>query len=65
MALSKFSKSMIGLPPTVRENPPIPFISKARKLENPEESAYKTEFIRLEFFMDRNNPATKSQGPPR
>jgi hypothetical protein len=50
---------MIGLPPTVRENPPIPFISKARKLENPEESADKTEFIRLEFFMDRNNPATK------
>jgi hypothetical protein len=59
MALSKFSKSMIGLPPTVCENPPIPFISKARKLENPEESADKTEFIRLEFFMDRNNPATK------
>ena len=59
MALSKFSKSMIGLPPTVCENPPIPFMSKARKLENPEESADKTEFIRLEFFMDRNNPATK------
>ena len=59
MALSKFTKSMIGLPPAVRENPPIPFISKARKLENPEESADKTEFIRLEFFMERNNPATK------
>ena len=50
---------MTGLPPSVRENPPIPFISKARKLENPEENADKTEFIRLEFFMDNNNPATK------
>jgi len=50
---------MIGLPPSVRENPPIPFISKARKLENPEENADKTEFIRLEFLMDSNNPATK------
>ena len=38
---------------------PIPFISKARKLENPEESVEKTEFIRLEVFMDNNNPATK------
>jgi hypothetical protein len=47
---------MIGLPVTVRENPPIPFISKARKLENPEESGDKTE---LEFFVDRNNLATK------
>ena len=38
MALSKFTKPMIGLPPSVRENPPIPFISKARKLENPEKN---------------------------
>jgi hypothetical protein len=50
---------MIGLPPTVCENPATPFISKAHKLEIPEERADKTEFIRLEFFMDRSNPATK------
>jgi hypothetical protein len=54
MALSKFSKSMIGLPPMVRENPLFPSFPR----ENPEESADKTEFIRLEFFMNRNNPAT-------
>jgi hypothetical protein len=59
MALSKFSKSLIGLPPTVHENPLIPFISKARKLKNPEESVDTTEFIRLECLMDCNNPATK------
>ena len=50
---------MIGLPPSVRENPPIRFTSKAGKLENTEENVDKTEFIKLEFFMDSNNPATK------
>ena len=58
MSLSKSTKSMIGLL-SVRGNPPIPFISKARKLENSEENEDKTEFIRLEFLMDSNNSATK------
>jgi hypothetical protein len=50
---------MMGLPPAIHENPPIPFMSKAYKWENPKESTDKTEFIRLEFFMYSNNPATK------
>jgi hypothetical protein len=50
---------MIGLPTAVRENPPIPFISKARKLENPEEATDKTQFIKLDFFMDPKIPASK------
>jgi hypothetical protein len=50
---------MMGLPTSVRENPPIPFISKARKLENPEDGTDKTQFIKLDFFMDPNNPASK------
>jgi hypothetical protein len=52
MSLSKFTKSLTGLPPAVRENPPIPFVSKARKTENPDENADKTEYIKLEFYMD-------------
>ena len=60
MALSKFNyKSMTGLPPAVRENPPIPFMSKAKKMENPDDVADKTEFIKLELFMDPSNPASK------
>jgi hypothetical protein len=59
MALSKFNRTLTGLPPAVRENPPIPFVSKARKADNPEESADKTEYIKLEFFMDPGNPASK------
>jgi hypothetical protein len=49
MAISKFVKSGNGLPSLVCENPPITFNSKARK----------TEFIKLEFFMDPSNPASQ------
>ena len=59
MVLSKFNRTLTGLPPAVRENPPIPFISKARKADNPEENADKTEYIKLEFYMDPGNPASK------
>jgi hypothetical protein len=60
MSLSKFNyKSMIDLPPAVRENPHIPFVSKAKKVETPDEAADKTEHIRLEFFMDPSNPASR------
>ena len=59
MSLSKFNRSLTGLPPAVRKNPPIPFVSKARKTENPEENADKTEYIKLEFYMDPSNPASK------
>ena len=59
MVLSKSNRTLTGLPPAVRENPPIPFISKARKADNPEENADKTEYIKLEFYMDPGNPASK------
>ena len=62
MALSKFTKSMIGLLPAVSENPPIPFISKKRKLDNPEESADKTEFIRLVFLWTSTTQLLSMQG---
>jgi hypothetical protein len=50
---------MTGLPPAVRENPPIPFVSKAKMVETPDEAVDKTEHIRLEFFMDPSNPASR------
>jgi hypothetical protein len=60
MLLRKFNyKSMTGLPPAVQENTPIPFVSKAKKMENLDEAVNKTEHIKLELFMDPGNPASK------
>jgi hypothetical protein len=33
MAMSKFPKSTAALPPSVRKNPPIPFVSKVKKVD--------------------------------
>jgi hypothetical protein len=33
MAMSKVSKSSSPLPPSLHENPPIPFVSKVKKME--------------------------------
>jgi hypothetical protein len=60
MVFSKFSRNLTGLPPAVRENPtPIPFISKTRKADNPEENVNKAKYIKLEFYMDPGNLASK------
>jgi hypothetical protein len=37
----------------------IPFIAKTRKVDNPEETADKAKFIKLEFLMGPSNPASK------
>jgi hypothetical protein len=50
---------MTGLPPAVCEKPPIPFVSKAKKVETPGKAADKTKHIKLESFMDPSNPASK------
>jgi hypothetical protein len=50
---------MTVLPPAVCKNPPIPFVLKAKKVETLDKVADKTEHIRLEFFMDPSNPASK------
>jgi hypothetical protein len=62
MAMSKFSKSTATLPPSVRENPPppIPFVSKVKKVykvDGPD--ADNPEWIKLEFLIDPDNPASK------
>jgi hypothetical protein len=55
--LSKFSKSAAALPPTVRKNPPIPFVSKVKKMEKVDvPDADKSDWIKLEFLMDPYNP---------
>ena len=60
MSLSKFQRTA-GLPAAVRENPPIPFVPKVKKGEKEMAESDKTETIKLEFFLDPENPATKYQ----
>jgi hypothetical protein len=61
--MSKFSKSKAALLPSVGKNPPpIPFVSKVKntdKVDGP--VADKSEWIKLEFLMDPDNPALDSK----
>jgi hypothetical protein len=60
MAISKFSKSSVALPPSVRENFPIPFVYKVKKMDKVEGADVdKSEWMKLEFFIDPDNPAFK------
>jgi hypothetical protein len=62
MAMSKFSNSTAALPPSLRENPPIPFVSKVKKVEKVDGTdTDKSEWIKLEFLMDPDNPALGSK----
>jgi hypothetical protein len=64
MAMSKFSKSAAALPPSVHESPtpPVPFVSKVKKVDkNDETDADKSEWIKLKFLMDPDNPALGSK----
>jgi hypothetical protein len=56
MAMSKFYKSAAALPPSMRENPPIPFVSKVKKMDKVDGTdADKSEWIKLEFLKDPDN----------
>jgi hypothetical protein len=61
MAMSKFAKSAAALPPSVSKNaPPFPFVSKMKKTEKMNgRITDKYEWIKLEFLMDPDNPASK------
>jgi hypothetical protein len=63
MSMSKFSKSAAALSPSVRENPsPIPFVSKVKKVDKVDgPDADKSEWIKLEFLIDPDNPASVSK----
>jgi hypothetical protein len=58
---SKFSKSSDALPPSVsKKPPPIPFVSKVKKMDKVDGSdADKYEWIKLKFLMYPDNPASK------
>ena len=43
----------------MRENPPIPFVTKLKKLEAEGADSEKVESIRFEFLVDPSNPATR------
>jgi hypothetical protein len=65
MAMSKFSKSTAALPSSVRKNPPLPHIlfvsivEKIEKFDGPD--ADKSDWIKLKFLMDPDNPAWVSK----
>jgi hypothetical protein len=41
------------------ENPPIPFVTKLKKMEAEGADSDKVESIRFEFLVDPSNPATR------
>jgi hypothetical protein len=64
MAMSKFSESYASLPTSVYKNPPssIPFVSKVKKTEKVDgPDVDKSEWIKLEFLMDTDNPSSGSE----
>jgi hypothetical protein len=54
--MSKFSKHIL---PAMRENPPIPFVTKLKKLEAEGADSEKVESIRFERLVDLSNSATR------
>jgi len=54
--MSKFNRNIL---PTMRENPPIPFVAKLKRLEADGSEVEKVESIRFEFLVDPSNPNTR------
>jgi hypothetical protein len=65
MFMSKFSKSSATFPASVSDNPlppPIPFVSKVKKMDKVDgPDMDKPEWIKLEFLMDPDNLASGSK----
>jgi hypothetical protein len=58
MTMTNFSKSSVALPPSVLENPHFPFDPKVKKVDKVDgPDTHKSEWIKLEFLMDPENPA--------
>jgi hypothetical protein len=56
--MSKFLENNHGMPPALRKTPPIPFVSRAKKVETDGSEVDKTEYIKFDFFIDPENPAS-------
>jgi hypothetical protein len=54
--MSKLSKHMLS---TMHKNPPIPFVTKLKKVETEGADSDKVESNRLEFLVDSFNPTTQ------
>jgi hypothetical protein len=53
MDMSMFAKSSATLPSSFYKNPPIPFVSKYKKIEKVNgDNTDKTEIIKIEFFIN-------------
>ena len=53
----KFLRNQHLMLPALHENPPIPFVSRTKKVESDELEVDKTEYIKFDFFVDPENPA--------
>jgi hypothetical protein len=59
--MSKFSKYSTALSPSVIKNPFVTFVSKVKKMHKVDgTNAEKSDWIKLEFLMDPDNPALDS-----
>jgi hypothetical protein len=45
--------------PALRETPPIPFVSRAKKFKMEGAEVDKTEYIKFDFFIDPENPSSR------
>jgi hypothetical protein len=45
--------------PALQENPPIPFVSRIQKIETEIMEVDKTEYIKFDFFVGPENPASR------
>jgi hypothetical protein len=66
MAVSKFSKSSAAFPPSVQEKPSplssfVSMVMKIKKVDGPDVD--KSEWIKSEFLLDQDNPASYSKYP--
>jgi hypothetical protein len=58
MAMIKFSKCFASFSPKEPPLLPIPFVSKAKKMDKVDgPDADKSDWIKLEFLMDPDNPS--------
>ena len=51
-----FLRQHHGALPAKRENPPIPFVSKSKKVEAEGLKVDKTDYIKFDLFADPENP---------
>jgi hypothetical protein len=57
--MSKLVVSNSGLPSSTRENPPVPFTPKVRKLDSSCVENKKLELTKFDFFIDTENTESR------